>query len=50
MTVDPYGRRIPKPAHGTTNLERHTASAKRMTEAALALYDRITDKTLTSAV
>ena len=47
VTVDPYGRRIPKPAHGTANLERHTASAKRMTEAALALYDRITDKTLT---
>ena len=47
VTVDPYGRRIPKPAHGTTNLERHTASTKRMTEAARA--EREKEKNLQKA-
>lgn len=43
VTTDHYGRRIPKHAHGTANLDRQTASTKRITEAVMALYDRIVD-------
>ncbi len=46
VTIDRYGRRIPKHAHGTANLGDHTASSRRMTDAALELYDRIVDKKL----
>ena len=45
-TVDRYGRRIPKHAHGTENLEEYTSSASIMTAAVLNLFDRIVDKTL----
>ena len=43
---DFYGRRIPKPAHGSANLGEHTSSTARIVEEAMALYDRITDKDL----
>lgn len=43
VTTDRYGRKIPKHAHGTENLERYTASARLLTEAVLRLYDRIMD-------
>lgn len=43
---DFYGRRIPKPAHGSANLGEHTSSTARIVEEAMALYDRITDKGL----
>lgn len=46
VTTDRYGRRIPKHAHGTANLERKTSSAKMLTEAVMQLYDRIVDRTL----
>ena len=46
VTTDWYGRRVPKSAHGSENLGRHTASTKRIVEAALALYNRIVDKNL----
>lgn len=46
ITTDRYGRKVPKHAHGTINLDRQTASSRLMTEAALSLYDRITDKEL----
>ena len=46
VTTDWYGRRVPKSAHGSENLGRHTASTKRIVEAALALYDRIVGKNL----
>ena len=46
VTIDVYGRRIPKHAHGTIHLERQTSSAKRITEAVMELFDRITDKNL----
>lgn len=39
--TDYYGRRVPKHAHGTANFESPTSSSKRITEAVLALYDRI---------
>ena len=41
VTVDHYGRYIPKHAHGTKNLDRYTSSTKIITEATLELYDNI---------
>lgn len=46
ITVDHYGRRVPKHAHGTTNLDRLTSSTKLITEAVMDLYDRIVDPKL----
>ncbi len=46
VTVDYYGRRVPKHAHGTQNLGRWTASARIITEAVMELYSRITDEKL----
>lgn len=45
-TTDRYGRKIPKHAHGTANLPRMTASTKQITNAAMALFDRIVDPNL----
>ncbi len=47
ITTDRYGRKIPKHAHGTINLDRYTSSSKLLTEYILKLYDRIVDKSLT---
>ncbi len=41
VTVDHYGRKIPKHAHGTVNLGVHTASTKRIMAAVMELFDRI---------
>lgn len=41
ITVDAYGRKIPKHAHGTANIGRQTSSTKLITEAVMDLYDRI---------
>lgn len=41
LTTDYYGRSIPKHAHGTANLERQTSSSRLITDAVLALFDRI---------
>lgn len=46
VTTDPYGRAIPKHAHGTANLERYMSSTRRITEAVLELFDRIVDPNL----
>lgn len=46
ITVDRYGRRVPKHAHGTANLPEPTSSAKRITAAVMELYGRITDENL----
>ena len=46
VTIDRYGRRIPKHAHGTTNLKRQTSSTKMITDAVIELYDRIVDRNL----
>lgn len=43
VTVDHYGRKIPKHAHGTANLECKTASTKQIMDAVMELYDRIVD-------
>lgn len=46
ITVDYYGRKIPKHAHGTTNLRSKTALAKSIVEATAKLYDKIINKNL----
>ena len=46
ITTDHYGRQVPKHAHGTSNLMKHTASTKIILEAVMELYDRVTDKNL----
>ena len=45
-SLDRYGRRVPKPAHGTIRLDRPTSSTRRLTDAAVKLYDRIVDSKL----
>lgn len=46
ITVDAYGRKIPKHAHGTANIGRQTSSTKLITEAVMDLYDRIVNPSL----
>lgn len=41
VTVDYYGRRVPKHAHGTVNLKNKTASSKIIIDAVMDLYDKI---------
>ena len=43
ITTDYYGRKVPKHAHGTANLDRHTSSARLIADAVMELFDRITD-------
>lgn len=46
VTTDHYGRKIPKHAHGTINLEKHTSSSRLIVNAAMELFERIADKNL----
>lgn len=46
MTLDRYGRKVPRPAHGSENLTAQTASTEEIIQAAVRLYDRITDRRL----
>ena len=46
ITVDRYGRKVPKHAHGTANLKNRTSSSIEMTETILGLYDRIVNPDL----
>ena len=46
ITVDRYGRSVPKHAHGTGNLDAMTASVSRITETTMGLYERIVDPML----
>ncbi len=41
---DFYGRKIPKHAHGTINLEEKTSSSKKIMTATLKLFDKIINK------
>ena len=43
---DWYGRTVPRPAHGSVNLGRHTSSTRIISEAVLGLFDRIVDPSL----
>ena len=46
VVLDHYGRAVPAHAHGTENLSAPVASSKLITEAAVRLFDRITDSRL----
>lgn len=46
VKVDGYGRKVPKHAHGTVNLQKRTSSTKIITEAVLGLFDDIVNKDL----
>lgn len=46
LTRNHYGKTVPKPAHGSVSLGRHTASAKIILAAVMQLYDRIIDSDL----
>lgn len=46
ITEDRYGRKVPKHAHGTINIDHSTSSAKIITNYVMKLYDRIIDKKL----
>ena len=46
ITIDRYGRKVPKHAHGTANLKKKTSSTRLITNAVMDLYDRIVDEHL----
>lgn len=46
VTSDPYGRKLPKPAHGTEHLPQPTASSKLIIDAFMRLFDRIVNPDL----
>ena len=46
ITVDGYGRKIPKHAHGTGNINRLTSSSKLVVNAAMDVFYRIADRSL----
>ena len=46
VTIDRYGRKIPKHAHGTINLDYKTSSTKTITKAVMELYEQIINKNL----
>ena len=46
VTVDRYGRKVPKHAHGTANLGVRTSSTQKIVDAVMELYDRIVDPAL----
>lgn len=47
IKTDRYGRKIPKHAHGTANLENFTSSTRLISDAVLELYDKIVDRNMT---
>ena len=46
VKTDPYGRKLPKPAHGTINLKKPTSSTKLITDALVKVFEEIVDKDL----
>jgi len=46
VTLDHYGRAIPKHAHGTANLPAHMASTSRIVKETMVLFERIVDPQL----
>jgi DNA polymerase V len=46
IKTDRYGRKIPKHAHGTTNLGQSTSSTRLIMDAVMELYDQIVDPRL----
>ena len=46
VSLDAYGRKVPKHAHGTVNLNTFTSSVKIINDAVCTLFDEIVDKNL----
>lgn len=46
ITTDQYGRKIPKTAHGSINLEEYTSSSRSIINAIKTLFDRIVERGL----
>ena len=46
ITIDRYGRKVPKHAHGTINLDHQTSSTKIIMDSTMKLYERIINKDL----
>ena len=46
VTLDHYGRKVPRHTHGTTTLPLRCASTRLITQAMMELYDRIADPAL----
>ena len=46
ITMDHYGRKIPKHAHGTGNIDHYTSSTHAIMKTVLELYDRVVNKDL----
>ncbi|MCR5267490.1 MAG: DNA methylase [Lachnospiraceae bacterium] len=46
VTIDRYGREVPKAAHGSISLGRYTSSSDLFLRSAMELFDRIVDKNL----
>lgn len=46
VTTDRYGRKVPKHAHGTANLDRQTSSTQIILNAVMDLYDQIINPNL----
>ena len=44
VTVDFYGRKVPKHAHGTGNIDHHTSSTRIIMETMLELYDCVVNR------
>ncbi|MDE7400327.1 MAG: DNA methylase [Oscillospiraceae bacterium] len=47
ITSDHYGRCVPKPVHGSINLDCQTSSTRKIVKAAAELYEKIVRKNLT---
>ena len=46
VTLDHYGRKVPKSAHGTINIDHKTSSTKIITNSVMELYEKIINKKL----
>ncbi|MBO6108983.1 MAG: DNA methylase [Eubacterium sp.] len=46
ITTDYYGRKVPKHAHGTANLDHYTSSTRLIMDAVTGLYEKIVDPKL----
>ncbi len=46
IVMDYYGREVPKHAHGTANLGRHSSSSRLIQDAVISLYDKIVNRNL----
>lgn len=46
IKIDHYGRKVPKHAHGTGNLDKYSSSTREIIGCMMELYDRIVDQSL----